>query len=74
MTCREAARRALAKQLSDAMFQAFQSKKATKRQEMLKWVLAALKFQRDGMIKNILTARLPSEKKHRARKQAAVAA
>jgi hypothetical protein len=59
------ARRALAKQLFDAMQDAFKSKKGVKRQDMLKWVLAALKLEREGVIKNILTARLPQEKKGR---------
>ena len=59
-------RRAVAKQLFDAMLAAFESKK-TKRQDMLKWVLAALKFEREGILKNILTAKLPGDKKRRPR-------
>jgi hypothetical protein len=66
-------RRAVAKQLFDAMLQAFESKK-TKRHDMLKWLLAALKFEREGVLKNILTAKLPGDKKRRAKKQAQVAA
>ena len=56
-------RRALAKQFFDAMQDAFAGKKGAKRRDMLKWLLAALKLQREGQIKNILTARLPSDKK-----------
>ena len=56
-------RRALAKQLFDAMQDAFKSKKSVKRQDMLKWVLAALKLQRENTIKNILTVRLQDKKK-----------
>ncbi len=55
-------RRALAKQFFDDMQEAFKSRK-TKRADMLKWVLAALKFEREGVVKNIMTARLPSDKK-----------
>lgn len=58
-------RRALAKQLFDAMHDAFKSKKSVKRQDMLKWVLAALKLQRENTIKNILTVRLQDKKKVR---------
>jgi hypothetical protein len=58
-------RRALAKQLFDAMHDAFKSKKSVKRQDMLKWVLAALKLQRENTIKNILTVRLQDKKKTR---------
>jgi hypothetical protein len=32
---------------------------------MLTWVLAALKFEREGVLKNILTARLPGDKRKR---------
>jgi hypothetical protein len=60
-------RRALAKQLFDAMQEAFTRKKAIKRRDMLEWVLAALKFQREGVLKNILTARRPNDKKRRAK-------
>lgn len=56
-------RRALAKQFFDAMHDAFS--KRGKRPEMLKWLLAALKAERDGQIKNILTMRMPSKKKRR---------
>lgn len=58
-------RRALAKQFFDAMQEAFAGKKSTKKRDVLKWLLAALKLQREGVIKNILTARLPQEKKAR---------
>jgi hypothetical protein len=67
-------RRALAKQFYDAMQDAFKSRKATKRQDILKWLLAALKFEREGQLKNILTARIPGDKKRRGKKPAAVAA
>lgn len=67
-------RRALAKQLFDAMQEAYTKKKTTKRADMLHWVLASLKFERDGVIKNILTAKLPNDKKSRGRKSEAVAA
>jgi hypothetical protein len=67
-------RRALAKQLFDGMQQAFSSKKTTKRKDMLAWVLAALKLEREGVIKNILTAKLPKEKKTIGRKSESVAA
>jgi len=63
-------RRAIAKQLFDAMLQAFETKK-TKRADMLKWVLAALKFEREGILKNILTAKLPGDKKRRGKKHPA---
>jgi hypothetical protein len=68
-------RRAISKQLFDAMLAAFESKK-TKRQDMLKWLLAGLKFEREGVLKNILTAKLPGDKKRRGKKpaRAAVAA
>jgi len=66
-------RRAISKQLFDAMLAAFESKK-TKRHDMLKWLLAALKFEREGVLKNILTAKLPGDKKRRAKKQTQVAA
>jgi hypothetical protein len=66
-------RRAIAKQLFDAMLQAFESKR-TKRHDMLKWVLAALKFEREGVLKNILTAKLPGDKKRRGKKPSQVAA
>ena len=56
-------RRALAKQLFDAMQEAFTRKKAVKRKDMLEWVLAALRFEREGVLKNILTARRTSDKK-----------
>jgi hypothetical protein len=62
-------RRAVAKQLFDAMAQAFEGKKA-KRHDMLKWLLAALKFEREGVLKNILTAKLPGDKKKRRPKAA----
>src|SRR5262245_52973400 len=62
-------RRALAKQFFDAMYEAFT--KRGKRPEMLKWLLAALKAERDGQIKNILTMRMPSAKKKRRIAQAA---
>lgn len=61
-------RRALAKQFYDAMQDAFSKKKA-KRADMLTWLLAALKFNREGQLKNILTARL-SDKKRRGKKPA----
>jgi len=67
-------RRALAKQLFDAMQLAFSSKKTTKRKDMLNWVLTALKLEREGVIRNILTAKVPKEKKSRGRKSEAVAA
>ena len=41
---------------------------------MLKWLLAALKFEREGVLKNILTAKLPGDKKRRTKKQTQVAA
>lgn len=56
-------RRQLAKQFFDAMHDAFS--KRGKRPEMLKWLLAALKAERDGQIKNILTMRMPSKRKRR---------
>lgn len=62
-------RRALAKQFFDNMQEAFSSKK-TKRKDMLDWVLAALRFERDGIIKNIATARRPSDKKRQPKKAA----
>jgi len=62
-------RRALAKQLFDAFHAAFSQKKGAKRKDMLEWVLAALKFQREGLLKNILTARRPSDKKRKAKAQ-----
>jgi hypothetical protein len=62
-------RRALAKQFFDAMHDAFT--KRGKRPEMLKWLLAALTAERAGQIKNILTMRMPSKKKHRRVPQAA---
>lgn len=65
-------RRAIAKQLFDAMLAAFETKK-TKRADMLKWVLAALKFEREGVLKNILTAKLPGDKKRRGKKPAVAA-
>jgi hypothetical protein len=61
-------RRALARQLFDAMQEAYAGRKATKRRDILRWVLAALKLEREGVIKNILTARLPKEKKSHKRK------
>lgn len=67
-------RRALAKQFYDAMQEAFTRKKV-KRADMLGWILAALKFEREGVLKNILTARLPGGKKRgRAKKPQPVAA
>lgn len=63
----EPIRRALAKQFFDGMQEAFRAKKGAKKRDMLKWVLAALKFQREKVIKNILTARLPTDKKPRKR-------
>jgi hypothetical protein len=63
-------RRALAKQLFEAMSDSFSSRKKMKRADMLKWVLTALKLERDGVIKNILSTRLPGEKKRRGRKPA----
>ena len=56
-------RRALAKQFFDAMQEAFTRKKS-KRADMLAWLLAALKFEREGQLKNIVTARLPKTNKH----------
>jgi hypothetical protein len=56
-------RRALAKQFFDGMHEAFSKKKKTKRVEMLDWLLAALKFEREGALKNILTARGGQKKK-----------
>jgi len=56
-------RRALAKQLFDAFHEAFAKKKSVKRGDMLDWVLAALKFQREGLLKNILTARRPEKRR-----------
>lgn len=61
-------RRALAKQLFDAMQEAFSGKK-TKRRDMLRWLLVALKFEREGVLKNILSVRLPSDKKRRRAKK-----
>jgi hypothetical protein len=55
------------------MLAAFENKK-TKRQDMLKWLLAALKFEREGVLKNILTAKLPGDKKRRGKKPARAAA
>ena len=60
-------RRALAKQYFDAMLGAFEHKKA-KRADMLTWLLAALKFERDGQMKNIVTARLGDKKKRHAKR------
>jgi hypothetical protein len=62
-------RRALAKQFFDAMQDAYKGRKATKRQDMLKWLIAALRFEREGQLKNILTARIPGEKKRRGGKK-----
>jgi hypothetical protein len=62
-------RRAIARQLFDAMQDAFTGKKTTKRKDMLRWVLAALKLEREGQIKNILTARLPKDTKTRKNKR-----
>jgi hypothetical protein len=67
-------RRALAKQLFDAMQEAFTRKKAIKRKDMLEWVLAALKFQREGVLKNILTARRPTNDKKRRVKNTVIVA
>lgn len=68
-------RRALAKQLFDAMHEAFASrKKNVKRKDMLEWVLAALKFQREGVLKNILTARRPTNDKKRRAKNTLIVA
>jgi hypothetical protein len=58
------ARRALAKQFFDAMSDAFQ--KRTRRPEVFKWFLNALKATRDGQVKNILT--MKSQKKKKAKK------
>ena len=63
-------RQQLAKQFHDAMLEAFTSRK-TKRRDMLKWLLAALRFERERVVKNILTARLPGEKKKRPQRKAA---
>lgn len=57
-------RRALAKQFFDQMQEAF-SKKKTKRADILNWLLAALYFAREKVIKNIGTARIPGQKKKR---------
>lgn len=62
-------RRALAKQFFDDMLEAFSKKKA-KRADMLVWLLAALRFQREGVIKNIATARLTVKKKRGPKKLA----
>lgn len=62
-------RQLLAKQFHDAMVESFTSRK-TKRRDMLKWLLAALRFERERVVKNILTARLPGEKKKRMKKAA----
>lgn len=61
-------RRALARQFFDAMHDAFSSRKVAKGRDVLKWLLAALQFERAGQMKNILTARLPSDKKRRAKR------
>jgi len=58
-------RRALAKQFYTAMEDTFVSRKKGKRPQILHWFLAALKLEREGVIKNILTTRLPSDRKPR---------
>ena len=62
-------RRALAKQFFDSMQEAFTSKKKTKQADILKWLRAALYFEREQTVKNIMTARLPSEKKSNTERQ-----
>jgi hypothetical protein len=57
-------RRLLAKQLYDAMEEAFTAKKA-KRRAMYEWLLAGLKLERDNVVKNIKTTRLGDKKKGR---------
>lgn len=60
-------RRALAKQFSEAMYAAASAKKP-KRSDVLKWLLAALKYEREGILKNILTAKMGGDKKRRTRR------
>jgi hypothetical protein len=66
-------RRDLAKQISNALYDAF-SKKKTKRSSIVDWVLAALMFERQQTVKNILTARVGSKKRSRPRRTTTIAA
>src|SRR4029453_1151042 len=62
-------RQALARQFWQAMQDAFKTRKAKPR-DILKWFLAAIRFAREHQVKNILTARLPGEKRRRVKKAA----
>lgn len=62
-------RQALARQFWQAMQDTFKTRKAKPR-DILKWFLAAIRFARDHQVKNILTARLPGEKRRRMKKAA----
>lgn len=59
------ARRALARQFYEAMENSFVSRKKGKRPQILHWLLAALKLEREGVIKNITTTRLATDRKPR---------
>jgi hypothetical protein len=63
-------RQALARQFWQAMQDAFKTRKAKPR-DILRWFLTAIRFARDHQVKNILTARLPGDKRRRAVKRAA---
>jgi len=63
-------RRALAKQFFDAMQESFRRKKA-KQADILTWLIAALEFERKGVLKNIVTARLAGRKKRKSPHQLA---
>ena len=66
------ARRALAKQLFDAMADAQKAKRGPKRRQMIDWIVNALTMARAGTVRNIMSAR--SGQKRKARRPMAGAA
>jgi hypothetical protein len=67
------ARHAYARQIWDQL-QAAHQKKGSKTKDLLKWTSSALKYKREGVIKNAITARFPGDTRRKKKPAPAKAA